>query len=156
VQTPLLAATHKLDYFNPISFQEDMGIVTGLRNNLQAYLHGHPITADPQIFKQTGDGTAVPDVGGISVYRNLHGCLPRPENQDESVHKTNPVRPAKRDQVRSQNIFFNKTAENIFIVLKPQKWFLTHCPASQNKCVHETMPAKNAGMVSNALPCFAE
>ena len=87
-----------------------------LRDNFQGDLHSHPITANLQIFKQPGNGAAVPDVGGITVNNNLHACPHNPENRDKYFNETISA----------------KTAEMVSNVL----------PASQDKCDNEFISVK--------------
>ena len=87
MQRTLLSSAHKLDYFDPIPFQERPGIVAGLGDDLQADLHGHPVAADLQIFKQPCDGAALPDVGGITVYDDLHDYPHNPEKLDTCANE---------------------------------------------------------------------
>ena len=125
MQRALLSSAHKLDYFDPIPFQEGMGTVAGLGDNLQANLHGHPITADLQIVKQPGDGAAVPDVGGITVYHDLHDYPHNPEKRDKCANEfisaktaemVSNVLPQKRNKYVSRNLFC-KTSEKVSNVL---------------------------------------
>ena len=60
---------------------EGMGIVLRLRDDLQADLYSHPITADLQIFEQLGDSAAVTDVDGLSIHYDLQSYLHTPYEQ---------------------------------------------------------------------------